>query len=128
MGSITVSKKTEHHVFKHDEPNDPLTTLFEPLVTIKEDLNLRNFINAFSIINDSSATKRNRSQTVELESCKSKSVINEYFNSQLAQNIMIVLKQIEKKHGDINYNIKNMISFEVTDLNSLYEIFSPQSK
>lgn len=119
MGNITVSKKTEQHVFKIDEPNDPLTHLFEPLVSIKEDLNLRHFINAFSINKDNSTTKRLRSQTENLEPKKSNQTINEYFNSQLAQNIMIVLKQIEKKYGDIHYNIKNMISFEVTDLNSL---------
>jgi len=119
MGTITVSKKIEQHVFKIDEPNDPLTNLYEPLVSIKEDLNLRHFINAFSINNENSNTKRIRSQSENIDPKKISPIINEYFNSQLAQNIMIVLRQIEKKYGDIHHYIKNMISFEVTDLNSL---------
>lgn len=78
MGTITVSKKTEHHVFKVDEPNDPLHTVFEPLITIKEDVNLRHFIDAFSITSDNSIVKRPRSLTeTPSDSKKTNSVINE---------------------------------------------------
>lgn len=72
--------------------------MYEPLITIKEDINLKNFIESF-FIDTKKDEGRIRATSVKIDNSvklKSKNA-NEFFNSQLAQNIMIVLRQIQKK-------------------------------